>query len=390
MNLYLSAAESAALLGVSKPTLYAYVSRGLIRSGSGRDSRSRRYNRLDLEALKGRKQVRSQPQIEVAGALNWGVPLLDSALTLILDGKLYYRGLEVNQLVDGRSFWEIAQWFWTGRWDYRVEAVPRKFKIRSKQAIGSIQNALIEESSRDPMGYDYTFPAVGETGSKILRLFLSGLIQRDDVDLNEAGRILQLVWCPRRPEAMRLLNAALILCIDHELNASSFTARVVAGADCNLYEVTSAALCALHGTRHGGDVLRAALLMDELVHAASVRQWVLQRARIGVEIPGFGHRLYPNGDPRAECLFRLLNEIYPNEMKSIERMISSASSILKRRPTIDLALAILVKVLRLPTEAGFYLFALGRAVGWIAHAVEQRCSNQMIRPRARYTGVMPG
>jgi citrate synthase len=130
--------------------------------------------------------------------------------------------------------------------------------------------------------------------------------------------------------------------------------------------------------------------MDELLHAASVRQWVLQRARIGVEIPGFGHPLYPNGDPRAECLFRLLSEIYPNEMKSIERMISSASSILKRRPTIDLALAILVKVLRLPTEAGFYLFALGRAVGWIAHAVEQRCSNQMIRPRARYIGVMPG
>src|ERR1700722_2524560 len=110
MDVYLSAEEAAAFLGVAKPTLYAYVSRGRVRSQPGRDSRARTYNRLDLEQLQARKNIRNRPQAEVAGALHWGAPLLDSSLTLITNEGLYYRGASALELAVTRSFWEVACW----------------------------------------------------------------------------------------------------------------------------------------------------------------------------------------------------------------------------------------------------------------------------------------
>src|ERR1700721_1961758 len=93
MEVYLSATEAAEFLGIAKPSLYAYVSRGRVRSQPGADSRSRTYNRLDLEQLRARKRIRNRPQAEIAAALHWGAPLLDSSLTLITNDCLYYRGL---------------------------------------------------------------------------------------------------------------------------------------------------------------------------------------------------------------------------------------------------------------------------------------------------------
>jgi citrate synthase len=389
MDVYLSASEAAAFLEVSKPTLYAYVSRGLVRSESRKNTKSRRYYRLDLETLKGRKQIRRQPQTEVAGALNWGVPLMDSALTLILDGRLYYRGIDVNELVATKSFWQVAQWFWSGKWDYEAPIVVSKVNSKVKDPLTAIHALLIEQAANDPLGYDFTFPAVAETGANILRQILSILSGRSDADIVEAGQFLSLAWSPRQLQAKELLNAALILCIDHELNASSFTARVAASAGCSLYEVISASLCALHGTRHGGDIFRAYSFLAELVQARSVKEMIMQSVRTGADIPGFGHRLYPSGDPRAEILFRLTRELFPAEMRPLDRAIFTATSLLKRKPTIDLALAVVSIIIGQPSASGFYLFALGRTVGWIAHAAEQRVSHQLIRPRARYTGIMP-
>jgi citrate synthase len=242
---------------------------------SGKNSRERRYNRLDLEALNGRKQVRNHPLTEISGALHWGVPLLDSALTLISDGKLYYRGIEVDRLASERTFWEVAGWFWTGNWDCQAPLAPPGEKGQVRSPFAAIQNDLIRASENDPLGYDFSLPALTETGGKILQLFLSKLSAGQGADLNSAGQILHRAWCGGYPGADRLLNAALILCIDHELNASSFTARVTAAAGCNLYEVVSASLCALHGARHGGHVFRAALLLEELEKARSLPDFVL-------------------------------------------------------------------------------------------------------------------
>src|ERR1700692_1746709 len=114
MDVYLSAREAAEFLWIAKASLYSYVSRGRVRSQPGTDSRSRTYNRLDLEQLRARKRIRNRPQAEVAAALHWGAPLLDSSLTLITQDCLYYRGSNALELALGKSFWEVALWFWGG------------------------------------------------------------------------------------------------------------------------------------------------------------------------------------------------------------------------------------------------------------------------------------
>jgi citrate synthase len=156
-----------------------------------------------------------------------------------------------------------------------------------------------------------------------------------------------------------------------------------------MYEVISAALCALRGTRHGGGIERATRLLVEMQGLSSVRDFLLQRIRAGIEIPGFGHPLYPNGDPRAAQLFELLNQYFAADARSWLEVVASATKALKRKPNIDLALAVCSLSLRLPPYAAFALFALGRTAGWIAHAAEQAQSKKLIRPRARYTGPLP-
>jgi citrate synthase len=181
----------------------------------------------------------------------------------------------------------------------------------------------------------------------------------------------------------------LILTLDHEVNVSSFTARVVASAGSNLYDVVNAAMCAFSGSRHGLASVRAEQFVRELELAETARSVIHARLRSGEEIPGFGHQLYPGGDPRARLILQLLKEKFPTEFSKIEGKIEHSEHVLGKSVNLDTALAVVGRVLGLPAHAGFYLFALGRTAGWIAHAIEQRKSGALIRPRARYVGVVP-
>src|SRR5258708_18347688 len=121
---------------------------------------------------------------------------------------------------------------------------------------------------------------------------------------------------------------------------------------------------------------------------SSVRDFLLQRIRAGIEIPGFGHPLYPNGDPRAAQLFKLFNQYFAADARSWLEVVASATKALKRKPNIDLALAVCSLSLRLPPYAAFALFALERTAGWIAHAAEQSPSKKIIQPRAPYNKTL--
>jgi citrate synthase len=391
MNVYLSATQAAAFLGVAKPTLYAYVSRGLVRSQPGADSRARTYNRLDLEQLRARKRIRNRPQTEVAAALQWGAPLLDSSLTLITNDCLYYRGLNALELALNRTFWEVACWFWSGNWE--VRPVPADPDIRRRKRISDPfqlqQSWLIERSHSDPLGYQLAMPFAGELGTSIVRQFLAFLTGVAHPSIERAALELAACWCKQAGRAERVLNAVLILTLDHEINVSSFTARVVASAGSNLYEVVNAAMCAFSGARHGRVSERAEQFIRELEEAESALAVIHGRLRSGEEIPGFGHPLYPGGDPRARLILQVLAEDFPAEFAKIQSRIKDSERVVRKAANVDLALAVVGKVLALPVHSGFHLFALGRTVGWIAHAVEQQQSGSLIRPRARYVGVMP-
>jgi citrate synthase len=388
VDLYLSATEAAAFLGIAKATLYAYVSRGLVRSQSGANSRSRTYNRLDLEQLRARKRIRNRPQAEVAGALHWGAPLLDSSLTLITNDCLYYRGLSALELALKRPFWEVASWFWSGSWEriFAPEVRDAECPPSSLDPFHLQQVWLIERSQSDPLGYQLTMPFAAETGATIVRQFLAFLTGVTNPAIDRAPSELADCWCKEPTRARRLLNAILILTLDHEINVSSFAARVVASAGSNLYEVVNGAMCAFSGSRHGRTSARAEQFIQELERAESASEAIHARLRSGEEIPGFGHPLYPSGDPRARLILRLLAEDFPLEYSKIQQKINDAENVLRSAANLDLALAVVNKVLMLPAHSGFHLFALGRTVGWIAHAVEQHGSKTIIRPRARYVG----
>jgi citrate synthase len=191
--------------------------------------------------------------------------------------------------------------------------------------------------------------------------------------------------------AVGLLQAALILCADHELNVSSFSARCVASAGATPYAVVGAGLAALTGTRHGGNTGQLEAFLAEARTPAGVPAALARWLRRGANLPGFGHPLYPDGDPRGQALMAMITARLPRSRGTrLARAIAEAVAALNgEAPTVDFGLVALAAALELPPGAPLALFALGRTVGWIGHAIEQYATGQLIRPRARYVGVLP-
>jgi citrate synthase len=389
MNLLLSSAEAARYLGVSRQTLYAYVSRGWVRSETGGSRRSRRYNRLDLERLRQRKEVRNEPATKLTAALSWGVPLLETELTLIDEGQLYYRGRSAIEMALSTQFSEAVRWLWNQGQPFPLFANGDRLKpLRSQSSpLREFQRYLLDLSDQDAAGYDLSVPNALSIGWRILELFLKCLVGRSEVRLEEAAAELQKAWAPKSPELAELLNAALVLCLDHELNASSFTARVVASAGSSLYEVVTAGLCALRGDRHGGMSLLCYQLLSELESSDALRATLVDWQRNKGGVPGFGHPLYPAGDVRAKALLQMLKKT--DAGRSPAKLVAQACRVLRKPATIDLALAALARAYDLPAGAPLMIFALGRTAGWIGHAIEQQRLGGLIRPRARYIGSLP-
>jgi citrate synthase len=390
---WVAAEEATKLLGVSRATLYAYVSRGHVRSEPvPGHPRQRRYAREDVERLRSRAEERKNPEKAAEHALRWGVPVLESAITLIANGHLYYRGQDAAELARTRSLEDVAALVWTGAFESDVFDTPLHVVAGGQSAIDlpfvtRAQSILPLVAARDPLAFDLRPKAVAQTGWRIVNLLTSVAAEsRELADTVEAT--LVRTWTPEKPHAVDLLRATLILCADHELNVSAFTARCVASAGSNPYAVVLAGLAALEGTKHGGATERVAAIFDELRRARDLRKALADRLRRGEGIEGFGHPLYPEGDPRATLLMELLGEHFPKskELAFARNLASEAQAVLGEQPTIDFALVVLARVLALPHGAPLTLFAIGRTIGWIAHAIEQYAQNTMIRPRARYVG----
>ncbi len=153
----------------------------------------------------------------------------------------------------------------------------------------------------------------------------------------------------------------------------------------------TAGLGALQGAKHGGTVNRVEALLDEIQRPANAPRVLSRRLKRGDDIPGFGHRLYPEGDPRAGVLLELMAEAIPRSpaLSLSKAVIREARALIGEEPNSDFASAVLARLLSLPEGYGLGIFALGRTIGWLAHAIEQYQSDRIIRPRARYVGHMP-
>jgi len=193
-------------------------------------------------------------------------------------------------------------------------------------------------------------------------------------------------WKPRDPRFADLVRAALVLCAEHELNVSAFAARVVASTGAHLHATVCTGLAALSGPRHGGATARAHTLIGQALAAPSPADHVAARWQRGDDLPGFGHALYPEGDPRAAALLDMLREARGPALRGLEQIITAAEEASGQRPNIDLLLAALCHTHGLPAAPALVMFAAGRLAGWLAHALEQQASGMLIRPRARYVG----
>ena len=394
----LTANQATALLGVSRATLYAYVSRGLVRSepGTGR-TRDRLYAAEDVLTLVRRKDERRDPEKKVQAALQWGSPLMESELTLIRDGQLFYRGQNALELASHASLENIAGLLWTGK--LQAVNVPLKAQLShlpmlaETSLLESFGHALTSAGAHDLQASDARLEALPGNAARILAL-LFAVVERSlklpaapDLALHER---LGRAWANGRPAETDLLRRALVLIADHELNISSFTARCVASSGASLHHVALAGLCALQGPNHGLAVEQAAYLL-ELTEERGPHRAVAEFTRRTGRLSGFGHHLYPEGDPRARELLEHMFTSFPKEsaVQAARALSHEVERELGNRPNVDLALATVGRLLGGPAEQGVALFVLGRTVGWLAHGIEAVRQRQTIRPRAKYVGPMP-
>ncbi|MCB0064401.1 MAG: citrate synthase family protein [Caldilineaceae bacterium] len=436
---YLSADEVVAILDISKATLYSYVSRGFIRSEeTGDKTRARRYVASDVEALRQRKEQRRNPAQSAAAALHFGDPVLESAITFIAENELYYRGQNALTLAAQLRFEDVVVLLWTGTTAgvdaLMAGAAPLAPLAPALQAAihalvqqghvaDALPMALLATAPTDLGAYNQASDAVARTGLRILHRFIDvltigeksiggkstvppadGVVQEEQLYAQQEEREvvaqevvgqkmvaqrLQERWVSNQPQLAAPLNGALILCADHELNASSFTARCVASTGATPYAAVVAALAALQGYKHGGATCAVASFLREAED--DPKRATEERLRFGGSLPGFGHPLYPAGDPRGRMLLTLAAEhaLNPHVVTQADEICAVARQAMQLEPNLDFGLTVMAQGFGLPSYAPFALFALGRTAGWIGHCIEQYAEDRLIRPRARYTGIEP-
>jgi citrate synthase len=373
--MWLTAQQALAKLKAKPQSLYASVSRGRIRAKPDpADSRRSLYNAEDVERLAARSRGRRSSASVAAEAISWGEPVLASALTTIAGGRLYYRGVDAVALSETADLETVATLLWG-----QAPAVGQGDGTATgwETAMVDLANlaAVMPPSQARPV---VTLRAdASETLTRLAASLLGG---------GQGPLHLRLAAHWRVPAAADLLRRALVLLADHELNASTFAARVTVSTGASLAAGTLAGLAALGGPRHGRAAAEVAALAedigtlgDDATHA--LRDWLGE----GRSVPGFGHRLYPDGDIRARALLRQLE--LPAEYLVLQR---AAAEVVGDAPNVDFALAAISRRYALPDAAPTTLFALARAVGWLAHMIEQAGTGTPIRPRARYIGPAPG
>jgi len=396
----LTAEAAADALGVTKATLYAYTSRGQLRSEPAPGQpRERRYYRQDVERLRERKEMRWDPAKAASRGLHWGSPVLESGITLIQNGKLYYRGQDVLKLAETATLEQTAELLWAAEEAERPRlfaqtgvlsaGVLARLRTCARDPLTLMQTALPMAGAADLKSYDLRPAAVRQTGARIRR-FLTTIVAGRDTQA-PIHLALQAAWAPKKTAAANAIRTALVLSADHELNVSAFAARCAASAQASPYDVVSAAMATLKGSLHGGATERVSSLFAETETPSRARAVLANRLRRGERIPGFGHPLYSTGDPRATALLRLA-EASGNraEWRMVRSLWKAGAELLHDLPNLDFALVAVARTYGLPERAPFLMFALGRTVGWLAHAMEQYADGNLIRPRARYTGPAPG
>ncbi|MEU2613551.1 citrate synthase [Micromonospora sp. NPDC007271] len=390
----LTTAEVAHRLRIKPETIYAYVSRGLLDRVKVPGERISRFRLVDVERLAARTQA-TRPERDAAPAMRTGT-------TLIAYGRLHYRGLDAARLAPVTPFEEIARWLWTGERPAKPFVASAETVERARQASSHLpaQARLFDRlpvivavaAAMDPLRFDLAPATVTGLAPALLSTMVDALPLAGEAapDDGLAARLwLRLTDRPASVAGLRALNAALVLLADHDLAASTIAVRVAASTRANPYAAVLAGLGALDGPMHGAVGSSVYRMIGAALREgapAAVAEWLRSGG-----LPGFGHLLYPAGDPRGAALLELVAAL-PLEgelRRAVDDLIATAA----RRgvlPNVDFAVAALAHATGMGPGAGEVIFAIARTAGWVAHVIEEYTQPaNRFRWSSGYTGPPP-
>ena len=403
------AREAMEVLGVRQQTLYAYVSRGWIRSLAQPGHKRRLYLREDVRRVAARSAARAGHGAVAANAMDWGEPIIGSAITEITPEGPRYRGHLASALVDaGVGFEAVSELLWTAtlpatpqvwRGGFANARMPR---IVQQLATSATPGNLLEcfamvvlqlGMERGSVAQRLRQGHAQEAAHQIIRTLTgccgitrgAGYVPMRRGDTIVQGLVRALGVAPTAPHCAAL-EAMLILMADHELSPGTLSARVVASGGGSLHSCVASALCTISGVEIGRMYERVELLLGR----ATTTGVMLQRAQrlmvAGQAPPGFHHPLYPHGDPRAAQLLAFAAQHLPQtaQSRAVFRFIAAMHEATGLLPRQEMALVVLARMMALPPQMPMAVFALARTAGWAAHVLEQRTQGSLLRPRARF------
>ncbi|WP_308465753.1 citrate/2-methylcitrate synthase [Rathayibacter soli] len=336
--------------------------------------------------------------------------VLDSDLTLLQNDELYFRGRSAVELARRLQFEDGVRLLWAtpqSRDDIDDRFVSRpdvvKAVRKASAAVGDslrfmdrLKLALLIAGAKDPVRGSLGQSAVRDAGRQILSTMVDSL-----TDLRAhpplSAPLATRLWAKISPlEAsvgnLRLLNATMLLCMDHDLAISTMSARVAASARADAYAAVTVALSTLDGAMHGAASIAAVEMLTETLETGRAEQAISsQIARFGM-IPGFGHVIYKEVDPRARFLLKSMRELpdFQEALGAADRLSAVIHSRSPRPANLDFALAVLVIGAKMHADAGELIFAVSRTAGWIAHILDEYAQPALrLRPESRYIGTEP-
>jgi citrate synthase len=415
----LTTAQAAERLGVKPATLYSYVSRGLLQpqrtaAGSTFDAqdvaRLARSARHPNQAGRSSSRRRRNPDDD-----RFNEPVFVTELTLIEEGRLYYRGLDAVALSWSRTFEEVAGWLWAGAWPERSErwstptgasaavAASAAHLDRSTLPIERFMLAVVAAALGDDLRHDLSPASVTMVARHLLSTLVDALPAVEDGRLRvgwpAGGSISERLW-PRltrlapTPDRVRVLEAALVLAADHELAPSTLAVRVAAALRADPYAAVMTGLGPASGSWYSGSSgapTEVELLLDEAVSGDAERAIGERLRRTGTTPHGFGMPLYPGGDPRGAELLVRIRDIGgdPARHAVVDRVLKVARDRGFPPPNVDLGLGALAFCAEMVPGAGQAISTFGKAAGWLAHAMEEYADPTRFRSRAAYVGSRP-
>ena len=381
MTTFMSASEAARLLGVTKPTLYAYVSRGFVDRRIAADGRTSLYARDAVEQLAARRRRGRQPEhptidVEIA-----------SAITDVQDEGVTYFGHDAAELATTASFEQVSELLFTGtlpseqpRWPVDRAAIAQcRAALDAAGVTAPVARLAISAAALAQSHAADDAPAAARRLLAIAPALLGGSVGGADIALR-----LARAWRARpAPELVTAISRALVLLADHELATSTLAVRVACSVRADPYAAIAAGLHVVSGPLHGGASTEVTKLLDAATEhgaAAAVDRYRSQRRRL----PGFGHSVYRNDDPRMRPLLDAVRRLPDphRRLAVVDAVLAEAGRAIGKRPNVDYALGSLMYVGELSDDCA--LFAVARIAGWAAH-YEEELSERPVRYRGLST-----